>query len=102
VASLACGFAWFEATRFIHVGFYGTIFTGVVALALGFIVMGFLWLTLDIARPVPEGVDEGERNRQLFALWLGIPLGVLLICAVVGVAAIAIGAAVYGGHLGRN
>ncbi|MFN2462676.1 MAG: hypothetical protein ABR573_02090 [Candidatus Dormibacteria bacterium] len=67
-----------------------TIITGVIALALGFFVMGYLWMALDLNRPLPEGVDEDERNMQLFILWMGIPLSVLAICGVVMIAAVVV------------
>ncbi|MEA2646838.1 MAG: hypothetical protein QOE92_1921 [Chloroflexota bacterium] len=100
VASLAAGFAWsMTGARFLNLGMLGTISTGVLALAAGILLSGYLWLTLDIGRPVPEGVDEQQRNTQLFVLWLGIPLAVLGICAIVGLVAIVLSATVLGSGL---
>jgi len=83
VASLACGAAWyFTGIRFLRLGVLSTIVTGILALAIGFFLMGYLWLSLDVGKPVAEGVDEDERNTQLFVLWLGIPLAVLGVCAL--------------------
>jgi hypothetical protein len=83
VASLAVGAAWwFLDTRVMHLSALAITFTGVLALALGFFLMGYLWLSIDLGRPVPDGVDADERNAQLFVLWLGIPLGVLAVCGV--------------------
>ena len=93
VASLAFGAAWyFSGVRFLRLGVLGTIITGVIALALGFLAMGYLWLAIDVGRPLPEGVDEDERNAQLVILWMGIPLGVLAICGVVMVLAVVLAA----------
>jgi len=89
VASLACGAIWyFTGVRFLHLGVLGTIVTGVIALALGFLLIGYLWLAIDVGRPLPEGVNEQERNTQLFMLWMGVPLGVLGVCAIVMVVAV--------------
>lgn len=96
VASLGCGFVWsITGARLLHLRVLPTIYTGVLALALGFLLMGYLWLSIDLSRATPEGVDEEERKTQLFVLWLGIPLGVIAICAVVAVVAVVIGATVY-------
>jgi hypothetical protein len=93
VASLACGAAWyFTGIKHLHLNLIVTIVSGVLALALGFIILGYLWLTLDLGRPVPEGVDADQRNTQLMVLWLGIPIAVLLICALVMVLALAVAA----------
>lgn len=93
VASLACGATWyFTGVRFLRLGVLGTIVTGVIALALGFLLIGYLWLAIDVGRPLPKGVDEQERNTQLFVLWMGIPLGVLAVCAVVMVVAVLVAA----------
>lgn len=93
VASLATGAAWyFAGIRFLHLDVLGTIFTGVIALAVGFFVMGYLWLSLDLSRPVPEGVDKDERDAQLFVLWLGIPLAVLAVCGFVALVSVLIAA----------
>jgi len=90
--SLAVGAAWWGVgVRTLHLGVYTTIFTGVLALALGFLAMGYLWLSIDLSRPAPEGVDEQARNTQLFVLWMGMPLIVILILAVVGALAILVG-----------
>jgi hypothetical protein len=70
---------------------YTTIFTGVLALALGFLLMGYLWLSIDLTRPVPEGIDDQARNYQLFFLWLGVPLVVIAMLAVVAAVTILIG-----------
>ncbi|MFN2465610.1 MAG: hypothetical protein ABR598_05020 [Candidatus Dormibacteria bacterium] len=89
VASLACGAAWyFFDIRVLHLGALAITFTGVLALALGFFLMGYLWLSLDVGRPAPEGVDEEERNTQLFLLWMGIPLGVVAVCGVFALVAV--------------
>ena len=66
----------------------GTIFTGVLALAVGVIISGYFWLSIDLSRSVPEGVDEQSRNYQLFILWIGIPLAVVAVCATVAVVAL--------------
>ena len=93
VASLACGAAWyFTGVRFLRLGVLGTIVTGVIALAVGFLLIGYLWLAIDVGRPLPEGVDEQERNTQLFVLWMGIPLAVLGVCAIVMVLAVLVAA----------
>jgi hypothetical protein len=93
VASLGCGAAWyFTGVRFLHLGVLGTIATGVIALAVGFLLMGYVWMALDLNRPVPEGVDEKAREMQLFVLWMGIPLAVLGVCAVVMVLAVVVAA----------
>src|ERR1700694_3803444 len=84
VASLACGFLWsISGARLLNLRVLPTIYTGVIALAVGFLVMGYLWLALDLSRPAPEGVDESDRKVQLFVLWLGVPLAVIFVCAVV-------------------
>lgn len=70
------------------------MFTGVVALALGVVIAGYIWLSIDLSRPVPDGVDEQQRNYQLFILWLGIPLGVIVICGMVALLAVIISATV--------
>jgi hypothetical protein len=107
VGSLVCGAIWFGLTqglvlanvvlipRVLHLGLYATIFTGVLALTIGFILMGYLWLSIDLSRPAPENVDEGDRNYQLFVLWLGIPVGVMAVLGLVAIAAAVIGATVY-------
>ncbi|MHB8507117.1 MAG: hypothetical protein ACYDGR_00515 [Candidatus Dormibacteria bacterium] len=113
MASLLCGAAWFGLTqrltfgfggqtvipRVFHLGFLATIVTGVAALALGFLLMGFLWLALDLSLPVPAGVDPIERETQLFVLWLGIPLAVIAVLAVFALIAVVIGRVVYAGGL---
>lgn len=100
VASLACGAVWyFGGVKFLRLGVLGTIVTGVIALALGFLLMGYLWLAIDVGRPVPEGVDEHDRNTQLFVLWMGIPLAVLGVCAVVMVLAVVVAATVLHGNI---
>ncbi len=63
-----------------------------LALLLGFVLIGFVWLSLDLSRAAPTGVDEQGRNYQLFLLWLGIPLIVLAVMLVVGILAIILGA----------
>jgi hypothetical protein len=70
------------------------MFTGVLALAAGIIIAGYIWLSLDLSRPVPDGVDEQQRNYQLFVLWLGIPLAVIGVCALVALLAIVLSATV--------
>jgi hypothetical protein len=70
------------------------MFTGVLALAAGVIIAGYIWLSLDLSRPVPDGVDEQQRNYQLFVLWLGIPLAVIGVCALVALLAIVLSATV--------
>jgi hypothetical protein len=77
--------------RLFHLGVYATIFTGVLALALGFLLMGYLWLSIDLSRPVPEGVDQQTRSYQLFFLWLGMPLVVIALFVVVAAVAILLG-----------
>jgi hypothetical protein len=95
VASLGCGFLWsVTGARLLHLQVLPTIYTGVIALALGFLLMGYLWLSIDLARPLPEGVDSSDRSTQLFVLWLGIPLGVIGVCAVVAVIAVLLGATI--------
>jgi heme/copper-type cytochrome/quinol oxidase subunit 2 len=95
VASLACGFIWTKTgARLLHLQVLPTIYTGVISLAIGFLLMGYLWLSIDLAHPAPEGLNEGERNTQLFILWLGIPLAVIAICAVVALLAVLLGATV--------
>jgi hypothetical protein len=89
VASLVAGFIWLETgARLLHLRSLATMFTGVLALALGFLAMAYLWLSIDLSRPVPESIDESERNTQLLMLWLGIPLLVILICTVVAAVAV--------------
>ena len=100
VASLACGGAWtFIDLNFLHLGVLPTIITGVLALALGFFLMGFLWLSLDLSRPVPEGVDEHDRSRQLAMLWWGIPLTVVGVCGVVMVLAVVVAGTVLNANI---
>jgi hypothetical protein len=95
VASLACGFLWsISGARLLNLRVLPTIYTGVVALAVGFLLMGYLWLSLDLSRPAPEGVDESERKLQLLVLWLGVPLAVICVCAVVALIAVILGATV--------
>ena len=65
-----------------------------ISLAVGFLLMGYLWLSIDLSRPTPDGVDEADRNTQLFMLWLGIPLAVIGVCVVVAVIAVVLGATV--------
>jgi hypothetical protein len=107
VGSLVCGGTWFGLTQGLsigkatlipqvfHIGLYVTIFSGVLALTIGFILMGYIWLSIDLSRPAPEGVDEKDRNYQLFVLWLGIPVGVMAVCALVAILAAVIGGTVY-------
>ena len=93
VASLACGAIWyFTGVKYLRLGVLGTIVTGVIALALGFLMIGYLWLAIDVGRPLPDGIDEHQRNTQLFILWMGIPLGVLGVCAIVMVVAVLVAA----------
>jgi hypothetical protein len=95
VASLGCGFLWsITGARLLNLKVLPTIYTGVIALAVGFLLMGYLWLSLDLARPLPKGVDSSDRSTQLFILWLGIPLAVIGVCAVVAVIAVVLGATV--------
>jgi hypothetical protein len=95
VASLAAGFIWLETgARLLRLNTLGTMFTGVLALAAGVIIAGYIWLSLDLSRPVPDGVDEQQRNYQLFVLWLGIPLAVIGVCALVALLAIVLSATV--------
>lgn len=95
MASLAAGFLWLNTgARLFRLNTLGTMFTGILALALGSFVAGYVWLSLDLNRPVPEGVDEYDRNRQLFILWIGMPLLVLAVCAVVALLAILVSATV--------
>jgi hypothetical protein len=92
VASLACGGAWYEVgVRLLHLGLYPLIVSGVGALALGFLLMGYLWLALDLSGPVPEGIDERARSYQLFGLWLGIPLATIVVLAVFAGLALVVG-----------
>jgi hypothetical protein len=104
VASLAAGFIWLQTgAQLLRLNVLGTMFTGVLALAVGIIATGYLWLSIDLSRPVPAGVDERARNYQLLILWLGIPLGVVAVCAVVALLAILISATLLnsglpGGH----
>jgi heme/copper-type cytochrome/quinol oxidase subunit 2 len=94
VASLACGFVWsITGARLLSLGVVPTIYTGVIALAVGFLAMGYLWLSLDLSQPA-SGIDASDRNVQLFILWLGIPLAVIGVCAVVGLIAVILGATV--------
>ena len=94
VASLAAGGAWWLlGQQVLHLGFRATIYTGVVALALGFLLMGFLWLSIDLGAIPPEGVDVKGREYQLFFLWLGIPSIVVVLLVVVAIAAFALGPA---------
>jgi hypothetical protein len=76
--------------RVLHLGVYPTILTGVLALGLGFLLMGYLWLSIDLSRPAPVGIDRNERELQLFILWLGVPLVVVLVCALVALIAVAV------------
>ncbi|GAC1331195.1 MAG: hypothetical protein NVSMB17_09090 [Candidatus Dormibacteria bacterium] len=76
-----------------------TIVTGVIALALGFLLMGYLWMALDLNRPLPEGVDEHDRNLQLFMLWMGIPLAVVGVCAVVMILAVVVAGTVLNSNI---
>jgi hypothetical protein len=111
VGSLVCGAIWFGLTqglamgsvtlipRVFHLGLYGTIFTGVLALSLGFILLGYLWLSIDLSRPAPDGVDAQARRYQLFVLWLGVPLAVMGVFALVAIAAVVVGATVYSSGL---
>jgi hypothetical protein len=95
VASLGCGFLWsITGARLLHLQVLPTIYSGVIALAVGFLLMGYLWLSIDLARPLPEGVDSSDRSTQLFMLWLGIPLAVIGVCAVVAVIAVLLGATI--------
>jgi heme/copper-type cytochrome/quinol oxidase subunit 2 len=95
VASLACGFIWTSTgAKLLHLQVVPTIFTGVISLAVGFLLMGFLWLSIDLSRPTPEGLDERDRDTQLYLLWLGIPLAVIGVCAVVALLAVLLGATV--------
>ena len=100
VASLATGAAWyFTGIKFLHLGLVAIIITGVVALGIGFLLMGYLWLALDVGKPAPEGVDEQDRNTQLFVLWLGIPLGVLAVCGVVMLVAVLVANTALSGNI---
>ena len=100
VASLALGGVWWLAgMKLVHLGPRATIYSGVVALALGFVLMGFLWLSLDLGLPPPPGVDEKERSYQLFFLWLGIPLVVIFVIAMVAILALVLGPAVFSSGL---
>ena len=93
VASLAAGFIWLQTgAQLLRLNVLGTMFTGVLALAIGVIAAGYLWLSIDLNKPVPAGVDERGRNAQLLILWLGIPLGVVLLCGIVALLAIVISA----------
>jgi hypothetical protein len=101
VASLALGAAWWAVgVRMIHLDFRTTMYTGVVALALGFLLMGFFWLSLDLGQPTAAGVDEQARNYQLFFLWLGIPAIVTCVIALVAIASLLLGPVVFGSGLG--
>ena len=96
VASLACGAAWWLlGVRLVHLGWRTTMFTGIVALSLGFLLMGYLWLSLDLSRPAPTDVDEREWSYQLFFLWLGIPAIVIGVIAFFAILALVIGPVVY-------
>lgn len=100
VASLVCGAIWtFIDLNLLHLGVLPTIITGVIALALGFFLMGFMWLALEVNRPLPEGVDEQDRNTQLFVLWMGIPLAVVLVCGVVMVLAVIVAGTVLNANI---
>jgi hypothetical protein len=81
--------------RVFHLGFLATIFTGIAALAVGFFVTGYLWLSLDLSRPAPPGVDDRQRSYQLFGLWLGLPMLVIGVLSVFAIIAVGIGATVY-------
>lgn len=95
VASLGCGFIWsITGARLLNLQVLPTIYTGVIALAVGFLLMGYLWLSIDLARPVPEGADSSDRSTQLFVLWLGIPLAVIGVCVLVAVIAVVLGATI--------
>ena len=95
VASLACGFIWTNTgARLLHLKVLPTIYGGVISLAIGFLLMGYLWLSVDLSRPTPEGLDERDRHLQLFILWLGIPLAVIGVCTLVAVLAMLLGATV--------
>jgi hypothetical protein len=95
VASLALGFAWLQTgAQLLKLNVLGTMFTGVLALAVGAIIAGYTWLSIDLSRPAPEGVDEQARNYQLFILWIGMPLLVIAVIALVALAAIIISSTV--------
>jgi hypothetical protein len=95
VASLAAGFIWLQTgAQLFKLNVEGTIFTGVAALAVGAVIAGYVWLSIDLSRPVPEGVDEQSRNYQLFILWIGMPLLVIGVCALVALVAILISSTV--------
>jgi hypothetical protein len=95
VASLALGFAWLQTgAQLLKLNVLGTMFTGVVALAVGAIVAGYLWLSIDLSRPVADGVDEQSRNYQLFILWIGMPLLVIGVIALVALVAIVVSSTV--------
>ena len=102
MASLASGGAWFflgvnnGGALHLRLGFLATILTGIVALAVGVFVAGYLWLALDL-RSTPDGVDPADRQFQLFVLWLGIPLGVLAVCGVVALLSIVVANTVLSG-----
>ena len=51
------------------------------------------------ATPPPPGVDEKERSYQLFFLWLGIPLVVIFVIAMVAILALVLGPAVFSSGL---
>ncbi|HEV3233443.1 MAG TPA: hypothetical protein VG329_02710 [Candidatus Dormibacteraeota bacterium] len=95
VASLAAGFIWLQTgAQLLKLNVLGTMFTGVAALAVGVIIAGYMWLSIDLSRPVPEGVDEQSRNYQLFILWIGMPLLVIGVCALVALVAVVISSTV--------
>lgn len=96
VASLTTGGIWWlVGVQLLHLGWRSIMFTGIVALALGFLLMGFFWLSLDLSRPAPPGVDERERGYQLFFLWLGIPGAVIGVIALVAVLTLLLGPLLY-------
>jgi hypothetical protein len=111
VASLVCGAIWyfvavaplqlgsFRAGGFLHLGVYPLMLTGILALAVGFLGLGYVWLALDLGAPVPQGVDEQARNYELFGLWLGIPLVVLVVLALFAGLALLMGNLFYGSGL---
>ena len=96
LASLVLGGIWWGiGVRMLNLGVYATMFSGIAALALAFLLMGFLWLSIDLSRPVPEGVDEAARNYQLFILWIGIPAMVVALIGVVALLALVFGGSVF-------
>ena len=78
------------------------MFSGIAALALGFLLMGFLWLSLDLRRPVPEGVAPEARNYQLYLLWLGIPAVVIAVIALVAVLVLVMGGLAFPSGVNRG